>query len=112
MSADVYIGKANINIGRTSYKVFDDILLFSKELDDGCIEEHYGLGCLDGLKGCQALEVFRNAWHKLYEYGREPLPNEPNAMAQMGLMQSDCVRYPYETIMILNCSDKIKGIPF
>jgi hypothetical protein len=56
--------------------------------------------------------VFRNAWHKLYEYGREPLPNEPNAMAQMGLMQSDCVRYPYETIMILNCSDKIKGIPF
>ena len=108
MSADVYIGKSNINVGRTSYKVFDDILLFSKELDDGCIEEHYGLGCLHGLQGCQALEVFREAWNKLQTYGREPIDFEDQAMLHMGLIQSECVRQPYETISIFNCGDKIK----
>jgi hypothetical protein len=108
MSADVYIGNDNINVGNDKYRVFDDILLFSKELDDGCIEEHYGLGCLHGLQGCQAQEVFREAWNKLYSYGREPLPNEPGAMLSMGLIQSACVRYPYEIIMVHNCSDKIK----
>ena len=98
MSTDVYIGKFSINIGSTSYKVFDDILVRTKELDDGCLEDSYGLGCLDGLTGWQAIEVFKEGFNKLKRYGRKPLPNEPEAMLSMGQMACACSYEPYTTI--------------
>ena len=100
MSSDIYIGKFSVNIGNTSYKVFDDVLVFTKELDNGCLEDSYGLGCLDGLAGWQAIEVLKEGFNQLKQYGRKPLKNEPEAMLHMGQMVCACVYEPYTTIRV------------
>jgi len=96
MSNDIHIGDFTINVGYRN--VFLNILSYSNELDGEDSDEHYGLVALSGLTGWQAIEVFKDGFNKLNEYGREPEDGESDCMLRMGLMLCACIRQPYAII--------------